>query len=311
VSRDVFVSFAKAIKETSISITSDNVADLTLLADEFLFTDLQFEVSAWALSTLFEVNCRRFLADFDGGQSALDRLISLGFNESTSRKMLILSRGNFENALTYIGPGLDQSIPIQQCSDRETVKLAMVQVGLLGLYGGDVIFVNQCGTLYAASNDDFYQYGAITGLEGEIRRAPIVSDSLLGVPDTAVQFFRAQWCEDREAESVFMAEGLSHSAARKLMRIARGRYCLAWVYLHAFRRFGIKAFEDAVLFNEMENRDEFGRSACQHAETKAKLVALASRFGTSILLTTADALHVVVDCQDAREFFQRNRDLLW
>jgi hypothetical protein len=310
VPRDIFVSFASAIQGIPITITSDNVSGLMLLAEEFSFTELQCDISAWSLSTLLDLQCRRFLASFDDGQLPFHRLISAGFDESTSRKMLILSRGNFANALKHTSPRLAESIPIHKCSDTAIVKRAMVQVGLLGLDCEDIIFVKERGALYSASNDDFYEYGAMIGLESEILRAPIVSDSLLGVPDTAVQFFRARWSEDREAESVFMAEGLTESAARKLMRIARGRYCLAWTYLHAFQRVAVSVFESAMLFSEMENRDAFGRSACERPEKRAKLVRLAARFAASLLLTTADAVHVIVTCQDAREFFQRNRDLL-
>jgi hypothetical protein len=102
VSPSALGALVNAIHGVAINITLENVADLTLLADEFSFGQLQCELSVWSLSTILESEGRYFLSELDNRQPPLARLVSLGFDESASRTMLILTRGNFKEALASL-----------------------------------------------------------------------------------------------------------------------------------------------------------------------------------------------------------------
>jgi hypothetical protein len=124
-----------------------------------------------------------------------------------------------------------------------------------------------------------------------------------------MDFYRAQWNENEAETSVFMMEGLSEWCAIKLLKLARGRYCLAWTYLHVYRRHGIEYFNRAELFDELPDRDRVTREQCSNPTTKEALKWVAPGFLTAAVIGFAGHLCAII-CQDAREFFQRNPDLL-
>jgi GAF domain-containing protein len=125
-------------------------------------------------------------------------------------------------------------------------------------------------------------------------------------------YYDAQWRENKDNEAVFLMEGLSDAAARKLLVLARGRYFLAWQYFGNFRRFGLDVLEQGTLFSEDLNRDELARALCASPDGRAHFAALAKSFTRASAVTPIRDFGVVtlITCQDAREFLRRDRQLL-
>jgi hypothetical protein len=223
--------FIDAIQGDRITITIDNVKDLNALADEFSFTELRRELSIWWLWTNLESKYRQFLSDLDNHQTPFNQLISMGLDRSISRKLLILAGGDFvlaRSGLSQLGSlsTFASSIPIYECVDIDTMfQLAQQLPSTVAV--SDIGFVSVGGVLYSFMGYDVISYQCMIRLVTEISYLPLTSDN---VSDSVEQFYKAQWMENKAHESVFVMEGLSENAARKLMVLSRGRYCIAWQY---------------------------------------------------------------------------------
>jgi hypothetical protein len=200
-SGSVFRSFVAAILGVPITIATDSVATLSLLADEFRFTRLLLDISANSLSALLESERRLFLCDWDR------------YNESLVCKMLILVRENAglaRNALDQLGdelPTFASSTPIHTCPEVATIRRvfwsAQRPPGFRVLFGSDG------GVLYSFTSDDCRQYAGCIVLSAATECSPIAQDMFPGCPDEITEFWQAKWKVDEQAESVFVAQGLS------------------------------------------------------------------------------------------------------
>jgi hypothetical protein len=315
--------FAAAIVGDPIDITSDITPDLMRLADEFSFTALQREVSARSLALHVESEYRHFVSELDDHKSHpshLERLVSIGFEESVSRKMLIVTRGNFDLARAALealsrAPSellrFASSTPIHKCLDPEAIPSVIPVQRPTGRYGFEPMFASHGGTLYSFAAEDCYQFSCVIVLSATMLRCPISSDDFPGCPDMALDFFRAQWKENTDHESVFVMEGLSEAAARKLMMLARGRYCLAWKYFRNFEGRARGFLERGILFSQMQDHDSVARKLCKEQRTREHMISLSKVItGSWAVMVRDPAALWLMAAQDAREFFQRNPQLL-
>jgi hypothetical protein len=108
-----------------------------------------------------------------------------------------------------------------------------------------------------------------------------------------------------------MMAGLSQAAARKVLRFERGKYWFAWIYFDGLGTERLETIERAVLVKEVEGGDELARLYCSRMEETRQLLTVAQTFVTASVMVWANGTRLaLIGCQDAREFFQRNPDLL-
>jgi hypothetical protein len=316
-----------AIHGVAVNITLESVADLTLLADEFSFAQLQCELSIWSLSTILESESRYILSELDSRQQPLARLVSLGFDESASRTMLILTRGNFEEALASFetlnreASGLSlfaSSIPIHKCPSVLPISQIISASRALDQPGIKIVLAQHDGCVYSLTPRDVTEYMAIIELDDLLQQYPVASEEFPACSDSARALYQSQWVEESGCESVFVMEGLSWAAARTLMKFARGRYCLAWIYLKN-NEFAAKArenFATVTLFNEEWKPESLGLIGCRNEQGRMVLVQVARHFTAfgSLELIPVDHARprsvALAGCQDARDFLQHNPWLL-
>jgi hypothetical protein len=324
VSPDAFQIFVAAIRGDSIDVTSDNITDLTHLSDEFSFIDLQRELASSSLSAFVCSESHRFLSELEGRQrdlSRLERLVLDGFEPSVSRKMLILTGGDLDLARVSLSclsrspsemSKFASATPIQLCYNVDRV-LSLID-GKWPVDRGpfQLVFETAGGVLYSMSRDDIWEHCCYISLLGALTQHSVGSDALSGCPDTIRSFYVTRWQENKDNEAVFVMEGLSQAAARKLLVLARGRYDLAWQHLRGFGKFASSVIERGVLFSEMENRDAFARSLCASPDGLARFVTLAKSFTRASAVTSANdpGAITLIACQDAREFLQRDYQTL-
>jgi hypothetical protein len=222
-------TFVAAIHGDAINIVPDNVTDLSRLSAEFSFTVLQQDVSAQSLAAHLTSEYRVFLSDFDDRESrrpALSRLVCDGFSESASRRMLILAGGNYSLArrtLEALSPiallQFESATPIQSCPVPVTILQVALQLPPQRGSGLNIYLVPAGNTVYSFTDSASYEYACSNLLTVALRRQSVASNE---VPEMAARFFRAQWSENRQHEQVFVMEGLSEGAARKLLMLAGG-----------------------------------------------------------------------------------------
>jgi hypothetical protein len=239
VSPEAFQLFVWAIEGKRIEVTAMNVADLTLLSAEFSFAELQREVSAWSLASVLVSECRLFLSDRDNRQarmSPLDRLVSLGFNRTVSHNMLIVVRGNFNDARAALenlssDPQamalFASSIPIVKCEELNTLRQFMKELQPRDPSIFEVMYMPAGGLRYAFTRIDLQEYKFCDFASEQLHLQSVVLDDLSNFRPEAVEFYQRRWSPDPEGESTFLMEGLSQVEARTLMKLARGRYLMA------------------------------------------------------------------------------------
>jgi hypothetical protein len=221
--------------------------------------------------------------------------------------MLILTHGDVNLARTSLEElqrnsedlaRFASSVPIHQCRCILLV-MSMVQSFRFTRPPFQIGFARGGDLLYSFTNEDQRQYGLVNHCGLEFVSHPVTSTEFFG-SEEAVRFFRSQWTENEELESVFIMEGLSEVGARNLMKMARGRYVMAWTHFKSLYDSGwLSMFEQGRLFSEMEDRDQMGR--------RVQLLNIAMNFVGTLLIADPDRnVQVLVAPQDAREFFQRN-----
>jgi hypothetical protein len=159
---------------------------------------------------------------------------------------------------------------------------------------------------------------AIIELDDLLQQCPVASDEFPGCSDSARPLYQSQWVEDSGVESVFAMEGLSRAPARTLMKFARGRYCLAWIYLknNEAAPNAREYFATVTLFSKVWQRESLGLIGCRDQQGRMALVQVAHHFTAfgSLGLIPVDHARpstvVLAACQDARDFFQQNPRLL-
>jgi hypothetical protein len=291
-----------------MNISANNLSDLGHLADEFSFEGLQREVSIRSLSTHLESQFRHFIFQATEGLSRLDRLILHGFDESSSRKMLVLTGGNFSTALSALEQlrarlKFASSVPIHMCPDTfEAVTL----LGRVRPVAGKMNFLRDGDKIYSFTADDHLDYNGMAN--GIVQ----IGKDLLARINCTGPFLSAQWTENADNEAVFIMMGISAAAARKLMKLARGRYCLAWAYFNTLGRANLThVLETGVLFSEMKNMEAVGRECCREFKGLTAVLGVLGNFvAVQVLRDDRGGPDIIFGCQDVREFVQRNRDVL-
>jgi hypothetical protein len=109
--------------------------------------------------------------------------------------------------------------------------------------------------LYSRRNRDRYQYICVIVLIGRVPQYPIWSDNFLGRSEMAIDFYRTQYQEHKNHESVFVMEGHGESAAWKRAVPARAG-------LRGIGRSGIEFIECGILFSQMQDRDHTEMELC-------------------------------------------------
>jgi hypothetical protein len=250
--------------------------------------------------------------------AAIDGLVSLGFDEPVSRKMLVLTRGDFAMARRVIenltrNPAelarFASSIPIHNLTNNETILGLLGHSTLEDPTVFEIRYASDGTTLYSFTRADLCEFGSCFHIEGWLGTVPISSNEISDSPPFLDAIYRSVYSENLDHASVFVMEGLNEPSAIKLLKLARGRYCLAWTYLHVFREHGLQTYERAELFDELPDRDRQVREQCRHPKSKTTLTQIARGFLTAAVQMFCGHL-TVLNCQDAREFLQRNPDLV-
>jgi hypothetical protein len=173
------------------------------------------------------------------------------------------------------------------------------------------MFVSHGDILYSFTGEDCVQLNSIILLTVIMVECPILSDHFPDCHDMALDFFRTQWRENKDHESVFMMEGLSEAAAHRLMMLARGRYSLAWQYWRNFPGRSREFLECGILFSEIQDRDDVARTLCREQQAKEQMIWLSKFVAASWAVGLGSpAVPCLMSGQDVREFFQRNPQLL-
>jgi hypothetical protein len=84
---------------------------------------------------------------------------------------------------------------------------------------------------------------------------------------------------------------------------------MTWAHLAAFRQLGIQSIETGVVLSDLEDRDLRTRNEIVGGQERAQFIALATSF-MSLVIFIQDIGPIIATCQDVREFFQRNPDVL-
>jgi hypothetical protein len=296
------------------------VSDLTHLADKFSFSDLQREIATWSLSTLFSSECFLFLAEWGANQpqrARLDQPVFDGYDEPTSREMLILTRGNVSLARTTLDDlrrsladlsVFSWSIPIHKCEDAATIQHIVDS----NTYrpGCPLRFASEGGVVYSLTNVDVGEYSYCLLLICAMLLHWIWSDDFPNCCERVLEFYRSRWTADEAVESGFVMEGASAAGVRKLMRFARGRYCFAWVYFLQFCRVGRMNDLQGMGFSAVVPEQQLVDALRRSAQNRAQATALALLFmGIMPMGNRRTGSGPFVGGQDAREFLQRHPEL--
>jgi hypothetical protein len=168
-----------------------------------------------------------------------------------------------------------------------------------------MMFASHGNILYSFTSEACIQLTSLIMLTTIMAECPILFDHFPGCPDLAVDFFRTQWRENKNHESIFMMEGLSEAAARRLMMLARGKY---W---SDFLGRVLEFLERGILFSEIQDRDDVARKLCREQQAKGQMIWLSKFVTTSWAVSLrSPVVPWLMSGQDASEFFQWNPQLL-
>jgi hypothetical protein len=250
--------------------------------------------------------------------SPLDRLVSLGFNRTVSHNMLIVVRGNFNGARAALenlssDPQamalFASSIPIVKCDQVNRLGQFMKELQPRDPSIFEVMYMPAGGLSYAFTRIDLQEYKFCDLASEQLRLQSVVLDDLSNFPPEAVEFYQRRWSPDPEGESTFLMEGLSQAEARTLMKLARGRYLMAWLYFHGYQTATRHLPQATAVISDLEGGDELIRVLCRAPDVKLHFILTAKSFMAMMLIPDSRA-PIAAACQDFREFFQRNPDML-